>query len=104
MALTQDRPSANAARHKPCLSRQRARSSPSRPRKSSCTTSAPPKWPRSTLATTRKDSLGSVSFSLDGRTVLLFRDSGVEVRDAETEKFIVSWKRDSSGFFGGRLA
>lgn len=48
-----------------------------------------------------QDSLISVSFTPDGRTVLVFRDSGVEVRDAEAGKLVTNWKQDGGGFFGG---
>jgi WD40 repeat protein len=49
---------------------------------------------------TERDSFIGISFSPDERTVTVFRDNVVEVRDVESGKQIRSWKPTGGGFFG----
>jgi hypothetical protein len=48
----------------------------------------------------QQDSLISVSFSPDGRSVTLFRDDAVEFVDSESGRLIKSWRPSRGGFFG----
>lgn len=48
----------------------------------------------------QQDSLISVSFSPDGRSVTLFRDDAIEFVDSESGRLIKSWRPSRGGFFG----
>lgn len=49
---------------------------------------------------TARDSLVSVSFTADERSVTIFREDAIEVRDVESGRLIRSWKPHGAGFFG----
>ncbi|MDT5157974.1 MAG: hypothetical protein QOH51_2331 [Acidobacteriota bacterium] len=49
---------------------------------------------------TERDSFIGISFSPDERSVTVFSDTAVDVRDAESGKLIRSWKPTGGGFFG----
>lgn len=48
-----------------------------------------------------RDSFISISFAPDGKSVTVFRDASVEIRDGESGRLIRSWKPTGGGFFGG---
>ena len=54
-----------------------------------------------TLSTgTDSDSFINIAFTPDGKSILVFRDSSVQLFDSESRHLIKSWKNFGGGFFG----